>query len=70
MRLLRFGFQSRRSGATQLERGLLHPIDYFRKRANRGRLSVDVSGLRVRRGGQFDARVTIADSRGLADVQE
>jgi hypothetical protein len=69
MRLLQFEFQSRRSGTRQLERGLLHPIDYLRRRANRGRLRVDASAQQVRRGGQLDARVTIRHSRGLADVE-
>jgi hypothetical protein len=69
MRLFRFEFQSGRSGARRLERGLLHPIDQLRRRANRGRLGVEASEPRVRRGGELDVRVTIADSRGLADVE-
>jgi hypothetical protein len=69
MRLLKFELQSRRLGTRQLERGLLHPIDHLRRRANRGRLRVELSGPEVRRGGELDARVTIADSRGLADVE-
>ena len=69
MRLVRFEFRPRRSGARRLERGLLHPIDYLRRRANRGRLQVESTVPQVRRGGELDARVTVADSRGLADVE-
>ena len=69
MRLLQFEFQSGRSGTSRLERRLLHPIDYLRGRANRGRLRVEASDGQVRRGGQLDARVTITDSGGLADVE-
>jgi hypothetical protein len=67
--LFAFESPSGRWDTGRLERGLLHPIDYLRRRANRGQLHVDAGGTAVRRGGQLDARVTIAASRGLGDVE-
>jgi hypothetical protein len=64
------GFEARplRSFRRRLERGLLHPLDYLRRRVTRG-LAVDASDLPVRRGGELDARVTIASRGGLGQVE-
>lgn len=58
-----------RSLETRLERGLLHPIDYLRRRRTRGVLQVDAREREVRRGGELEARVTIASSGGLEEVE-
>jgi hypothetical protein len=58
-----------RSLEKRLERGLLHPIDYLRRRRTRGALQVDAAEREVRRGGELDARVTIASPGGVGEVE-
>jgi hypothetical protein len=52
----------------RLERALLHPIDYLRRRRTRG-LEVGASDQEVHRGGGLDARVTISSPEGLQEVE-
>jgi len=51
-----------------LERGLLHPLDFFRRRVTHG-LAVDASDRPVRRGDELEARVTISRDGGLGHVE-
>lgn len=52
----------------RLERALLHPIDYLRRRRTVG-LQVGASHQEVHRGGELDARVTISRPEGLRELE-
>jgi hypothetical protein len=60
--------RNRTSAQRRLERVLLHPIDYLRRRITRG-LQVDATDRPVRRGEQLHARVMIARPKRLGDVE-
>ena len=48
---------------------MLHPIDRLRRWRTRGALEVGAIQRALRRGGELDARVTIASSGGLGAVE-